>query len=217
MIRRTIVIPKTARYFCSAEPTSQFNEVVFVCHGYAQLASDFLNEFNGISTDRRLVVAPEGLHRFYHKGGADKVVASWMTKEDREDDIRDYVSWLDMAAADVLLRCRPDVKITVLGFSQGAATATRWITSGMTTIHHLILWCGFFPPDLREDFSVAETQLTIVTASDDRFISPEEEQRQLAIIKAKHATYKHIRFTGQHVIDTGTLSELFNAEISKTH
>lgn len=217
MIRKTLSVPKTARYFCSAEPSAEFSEVIFVCHGYAQLASEFITEFNVIANERRLVVAPEGLHRFYHKGGADKVVASWMTKEDREDDIRDYISWLDMAAADVLLRCRPDVKVTVLGFSQGAATATRWITLGMTNIDHLILWCGFFPPDMREDFSIAETQLTVVTASDDRFISSEEAERQLAIIKAKHATYKHIRFTGGHVIDAGTLSELFNAEISKSH
>lgn len=217
MIRKTLTVPKTARYFCSAEPSSVFCEVVFVCHGYAQLASEFLNEFNVISNADRLIVAPEGLHRFYHKGGADNVVASWMTKEDRTDDIRDYVSWLDMAAADVLLRCRPDVKVTVLGFSQGAATATRWKALGMTGINHLILWCGFFPPDISEDFSIADTQLTVVTASHDRFISEEEIQRQLTNIKARHATYKHIRFTGQHVIDHGTLSELFNTDIDKSH
>lgn len=217
MIRKSLTVPKTARYFCSAEPSAAFNEIVFVCHGYAQLASEFISAFDAIANDTRLVVAPEGLHRFYHKGGADRVVASWMTREDREDDIRDYISWLDMAAADVLLSCRPDVKVTVLGFSQGAATATRWITSGMTDIDHLILWCGFFPPDIREDFSIAEIQLTIVTASDDRFISPEEEQKQLTNIKARRATYKHIRFNGQHVIDAGTLSELFNADIEKSH
>lgn len=217
MIRKTLTVPKTARYFCSAEPSAAFTEVVFVCHGYAQLASEFISEFDVIANAGRLVVAPEGLHRFYHKGGAEKVVASWMTKEDREDDIRDYISWLDMVAADVLLQCRPDVKVTLLGFSQGAATATRWVTLGMTKIDHLILWCGFFPPDIREDFSIAETQLTVVTASDDRFISKEEEQRQLTNIKARHATYKHVRFTGQHVIDAGTLSELFNEDLTKSH
>jgi predicted esterase len=217
MIRKSLTVPKTARYFCSAEPSAAVREVVFVCHGYAQLASEFINEFNIIANENRLVVAPEGLHRFYHKGGADRVVASWMTKEDREDDIRDYISWLDMAAADILLSCRADVKVTVLGFSQGAATVTRWITAGMTHIDHLILWCGFFPPDIREDFSIADTQLTVVTASEDRFITEEETQRQLTNIKARHATYKHIRFEGHHVIDAGTLSELFNADIDKSH
>lgn len=209
MIRKTLVVPKTARYFCTDVPSLKFEEVIFVCHGYAQLASEFIDEFACIAGERRLIVAPEGLHRFYHKGGADKVVASWMTKEDREDDIRDYISWLDMAAADVLLHCNPNVKITVLGFSQGAATATRWISLGMTQVHQLILWCGFFPPDIGEDFSVDDMALTVVTATNDRFIPQEEAERQLAIIKAKHATCKHIVFEGQHVIDSGTLSELF--------
>lgn len=209
MIKRKITVPKTARYFLSSEPSGEIREVVFVCHGYAQLANEFIPDFQVIESKTRLIVAPEGLHRFYARMGQDKVVASWMTREDREDDIRDYVSWLDLAAADVLSRLSPDVKITALGFSQGAATVTRWAAMGMTEIDHLILWCGFFPPDLPVDLPPKCKALTVVTASDDKFINAESEQKHLAEIKAMFTTYKHIRFTGSHEVHSGTLSELF--------
>lgn len=208
MIKRTLVVPKTARYFLSSEPDFQFTEVLFVCHGYAQLASGFASEFESLAGSSRLIVAPEGLHRFYQRGGYDKVVASWMTKEDREDDIRDYISWLDVMAAEVLKYCRPDIKVTVLGFSQGAATVSRWAALGSTQIDHLILWCGFFPPDLKAENAPKTKLVTVVTASDDKFIDPASEARQLEDMKSAFATYKHKRFTGQHEIHIGTLSEL---------
>lgn len=211
MIARKITVPKTARYFLSAEPSPKFREVVFVCHGYAQLASEFIADFKSIESETRLIVAPEGLHRFYLRMGQDKVVASWMTRDDRNDDIHDYITWLDLAAADVLSKLSPDIKITVLGFSQGAATVSRWAAIGMTEIDHLVLWCGFFPPDLPADKPLKCLQLTVVTATDDKYINAESEQKHLAEIKAIFATYKHIRFTGEHEVHSGTLSELFNS------
>ncbi len=208
MITKKLTTPKTARYFASANSSPEFTEVVFVCHGYAQLASEFLEMFASAQNSTRLIVSPEGLHRFYQRGGYDKVVASWMTKEDRADDIHDYITWLDVMAADVLIQCRPDIKVTVLGFSQGAATVSRWSANGMTRIDHLILWCGFFPPDLRAENPPKCRKLTVVTASDDKFIDSASEAKHLAEIKTQFATYKHKRFTGQHEIHSGTLSEV---------
>jgi predicted esterase len=208
MITRKLIVPKTARYVLSHAPSAETKEVLFVCHGYAQLATEFIESFADVATPQRIVVAPEGLHRFYQRGGYEKVVASWMTKEDREDDIRDYVLWLDSVAQEVLSECLPDTKITVLGFSQGAATVSRWASLGKIKIDHLILWCGFFPPDLKAENPPKSKLVTVVTASDDKFISPEAEQKQLLEMKSQFATYKHIRFTGQHEIHRGTLSEL---------
>jgi len=208
MITRKLIVPKTARYVLSNTPSSETKEVLFVCHGYAQLATEFIQSFSEAASPQRVVVAPEGLHRFYQRGGYEKVVASWMTKEDRGDDIRDYVLWLDSVADEVLSECLPDTKITVLGFSQGAATVSRWASLGKIKIDHLILWCGFFPPDLKAENPPKCKLLTVVTASDDKFIDAASEERQLNEMSAHFATYKHIRFTGQHEIHRGTLSEL---------
>src|SRR3954467_9897190 len=95
MKQRNITVSKTARYFVSGEMTESIEQLWFVCHGYAQLASSFLTWFDALDQQKHLVIAPEGLHRFYWKGFSDKVVASWMTKEDREADIADYVNFLN--------------------------------------------------------------------------------------------------------------------------
>lgn len=208
MIARKITVPKTARYFLSAEPSANIREVIFVCHGYAQLANEFLEGFSSVENEHQLLVAPEGLHRFYHRGGTDKVVASWMTKEDRLDDIADNIGWLDAAAADVLLSCPPDVKISVLGFSQGAATVARWASFGMTPIDHLILWCGFFPPDLSLENPLKCKELTVVTASNDKYVDAASEEKNLTAIATYFTTYKHVRFEGGHELHGGTLSEV---------
>lgn len=209
MKRHSIPAEKTARYFSIGETGAQIKQVLFACHGYAQLANEFLAGFESIAREELLIVAPEGLHRFYARGGADKVVASWMTKEDRDDDIRDYVSFLDSVYETVMREVPADAKISVLGFSQGAATASRWLSMGKSRADELILFCGFFPPDLPASGIPAEIALTVVTASEDKFISSEEENAQLAMMRAVSPAMKHIRFEGKHEIDAATLDKLF--------
>ena len=208
MKQHSITVEKTARYFSLGEFHS-VKQVVFVCHGYAQLADEFLESFRSLEREGLLLIAPEGLHRFYARGSSEKVVASWMTKVDREDDIRDYVSFLDKTAEAVLKEIAAPVKVSVLGFSQGAATVSRWAAMGKTKIDELILFCGFFPPDLPPNGLPENISLTVVTASDDKFISPEQEQQQLAAMQALSPGFRHLRFEGKHEIETSVLKQLF--------
>src|SRR3989442_12895857 len=79
----------------------------------------------------RLLVAPEGLSRFYVREMSEpvadrKVGASWMTREDRLQGIPDYVRYLDAVDAAVwggVARSRPPG--TVRGFLQGPPTPCR--------------------------------------------------------------------------------------------
>ena len=72
-----------------------------------------------------------------------------MTTEDRLNDIEDYIQFLDTLYEEVKQSLQnPNVKIHVLGFSQGAATATRWVGNNVSGMDSLILWSGMFPPDL---------------------------------------------------------------------
>jgi hypothetical protein len=65
------------------------HDVWIVCHGYGQLAADFLAAFQVIAAADRLLVAPEALNRFYPgvttgpHGPDSPVAATWMTREDR--------------------------------------------------------------------------------------------------------------------------------------
>ena len=90
------------------------------------------------TTARGSIVAPEALSRFYdgdmqarmHRDA--KVGASWMTREDRLSEIADYIAYLDAVHESILARLggARRLPVTVLGFSQGGATAARWVASG---------------------------------------------------------------------------------------
>ena len=82
---------KTARYFVLGNPGAQTKVIWFVLHGYGQLAERFISKFQSLVDDYTVVVAPEALHRFYATGNSGRIGASGMTKEDRENDILDYV------------------------------------------------------------------------------------------------------------------------------
>src|SRR2546425_6931053 len=87
---------RSARYFTLGSP-QHAADVWLVCHGYGQLASRFLERFRPLEAERRCIVAPEGLSRFYltDSPAERRVGASWMTREDRLHEIDDYVRYLD--------------------------------------------------------------------------------------------------------------------------
>jgi predicted esterase len=206
----SITVQKTARYFIlSPKSFEEVKSVVFVLHGYAQAASEFLTQFESISGDAVAIIAPEGLHRFYARGGAGNVVASWMTKEDRENDIRDYISFLDEMRTAVIAKYPNLEKEFVLGFSQGGATASRWVCAGNFNPDRLILWCAFFPPDVKVHLN-ENVAITIVTASNDRFFSNEEAASQIQLMRASHPKLLHVHFEGEHEIHTATLQDIFS-------
>ncbi len=210
MERHKISIAKSARYFTLGKLDSNVTTIFFVCHGYAQLANEFLENFKIIQSDEIYFVAPEGLHRFYLRASPDKVVASWMTSEEREDDIHDYVLFLDKVYKEMMEKISVKVRVIVLGFSQGAATASRWAATGNSKIDKLILWCGFFPPDLSEIGIPSTIELTVVTASNDKWISAEKGKEQINQIRKLSPQMKHLQFEGKHEIDIPTLKNILS-------
>lgn len=205
MEQHNIIVPKTARYFMLGEAESTIDTVWFVCHGYAQLANYFIKNFESLDTSRNLIIAPEGLHRFYWGKFSGRVVASWMTKEDRASDIQDYVNYLDLVYEEVLAKFgnRKKIKINVLGFSQGTATVCRWLTNGKSKADNLIIWAGAFPDDMDYGFSKAifdKLKTHVVVGDSDEFISEEELKKHLAVLDAHEINYQLTRFSGGHEI-----------------
>ena len=98
-----LVTTRRARYYTiggdGGEP--QLDDVWVVLHGQGQRASVFLKYFESIAAPNRLIVAPEALNRHYIAPGASgkaadaEVGTTWMTRMDRENEIADYVDFLD--------------------------------------------------------------------------------------------------------------------------
>jgi predicted esterase len=213
-----ITVERSARYVTLGPRDGTAREVWFVLHGYGQLAADFIRHFAPLDDGTRQIIAPEALNRFYLVGldaapAAERPVgATWMTKEDRLSEINDYVSYLDAVAARELQpyeqRGSPP-RIVVLGFSQGVATAARWIASGGIRPAHSILWGGFLPPDVdpaAEPFRA--TSIQIVLGSRDRFLSAERLEVEEQRLREHAFRYRLVRYEGGHGIASATLGEV---------
>jgi len=195
---------RSARYFTLGAPESAA-ELWFVCHGYGQLASRFLERFRSIESER-CIVAPEGLSRFYltESPAERRVGASWMTREDRLHEIDDYVRYLDALYRHV---AASRVKVTALGFSQGTATACRWAALGSSRIDRLIVWGGEVPPDLDLQ-RLRVPSLTLVYGTDDQFFTGKVVAATEARLRAHQIAYDLVSFDGAHEIDEPTLLRL---------
>jgi predicted esterase len=83
-----------------------------------------------------------------------------MTKDDRLIDIANQSRYLNQLHQHVLGSSQ--AKVTVIGFSQGAATASRWALATDARINNLVLWSSAFPPDLPAmDSSLNRNKLSV--------------------------------------------------------
>jgi predicted esterase len=213
-----ISVPRSARYFTLGNAGPATREVWFCCHGYGQLASEFVKEFECIDAPDRLVVVPEALSRFYLQEGpgfhaADaKVGATWMTREDREKEIADYVSYLEQLYAEIFrLVERNKVRVTVLGFSQGGATVNRWLVQGSARADRLVMWGSLLASDLdlRAAAQIFEhLDFNIVYGKRDQFANDDIIAKYEATMKEAGIAYDLITFEGGHRMDRDTLRQL---------
>jgi dienelactone hydrolase len=142
-------VQRTARFATLGDMHERIRQVWFVCHGYSQLVKEFIRYFSVLDDGTRLVVAPEALSRFYLESTDGKVGASWMTKEDRLEEVNDYVRYLDALYEHISTQVDLNgTTVHVFGFSQGVATASRWISRGTVRADQLVLWAGALPPEL---------------------------------------------------------------------
>ena len=211
MERHSLSIPRTARYFTAGEPGPQVRELWFCFHGYAQLADAFLGDFDAIATPERMFVAPEGLSRFYRRGGGGEIAASWMTSLERTDEIDDYVRYIDAVRGLVAPGLDPTVRVTAFGFSQGAATAARWATLGFSTVDRLILWAGDVPPDLdllAHRSRLQGIELILVRGDQDSWISDERWATEKERLRSSGIAARFVDFEGGHVVDVDVLAKV---------
>lgn len=210
-------VTRTARYQLLGTPAPGLREVWFVLHGHAQLSAYFIRHFAALADGTRLIVAPEALNRFYldnttwHGSKHARVGATWMTREDREADIDDYVRYLDLLHAHVTAQLPgPSPRIVVLGFSQGVATACRWLARGKARADTLVLWAGPMPIEMDAQSSAPLARLRIlrVMGEADDMGSPEAMRAEDTRYAAMGITAEVVRFAGGHEIDQATLLSL---------
>ena len=146
MIERRIAATTHGRYLVEAPAGGGPWPLLAGFHGYGEGAEAMLERLRTIpGADRWILVAVQGLHRFYRRRSED-VVASWMTRQDRDVAIADNVAYVGSVAEAVAGEWPADGRIVYSGFSQGVAMAFR--AAAARGAGGVIALGGDVPPEL---------------------------------------------------------------------
>ena len=170
------------------------------CHGYGQNATDMLDEMRRIpGADQWTLVSVQALNRFYTRND-QSVVASWMTREDREQAIADNIEYVNR----VVSRLSEDTEIPAgqrsvvyLGFSQGASMAARAAVRGARRASGLIMLGGDIPPDVRDDASLQWPPVLIGAGRDDKWYGARIDS-DVQFLESRGVRHEIVRFAGGH-------------------
>jgi predicted esterase len=200
-----------ARYYKLGEITSDTKHCWFVLHGQGQLAEFFIQKFKLLENPGTCIIAPEGLSRYYLHGINGRVGSTWMTKENRSMDIENYINYLNTLYDKLAIP--ENVKITVLGFSQGAATASRWVMDNKINFQRLLLWGGIFPPDMnfeKGQHLLKQKEIITINGITDPFMRDEQFAEMRNLAERLSIQPSEITFEGGHDIDEAPLRMLIN-------
>jgi predicted esterase len=198
-----IEVSKKMRYYTIGN-LENADTLLIALHGFGQLSKFFVKKFESIS-ENCLILAPEGMHRFYIQGNSGRVGASWMTKEARELDIVENITALQ-TVLDAIRQTHSFKNMVLLGFSQGGATAARWYFKNTKQFDHLILWASVFPPDIEKPKLEDNSRNFFVLGNQDEYYS---EVQQLSEIESyKEIGFNTIHFDGKHDIQQMTLQKI---------
>jgi predicted esterase len=164
-------------------------------HGYGQSADTMLGELQRIpGADAWRQVSVQALHRFYTRND-QAVVASWMTRQDRDAAIADNIEYVDRAI-DVFAG-QADESIVYLGFSQGASMAARATARGRHRAAGLILLGGDIPADAKTDTGNRFPPALVGIGSRDTWYQPRAEA-DLQFLAERQVPTTVVRYDGGH-------------------
>ncbi|NQW02564.1 MAG: phospholipase [Acidobacteria bacterium] len=174
-------------------------------HGYAQTAEDMMAELRQIpGAEGWTRISIQALNRFYIRGD-QRVVSSWMTREDRELAIADNIAYVN-AALDTALgpsHGAPSTEhpaLVYIGFSQGVAMAYRAALSGARPAAGLIALAGDIPPELQGDVASLHPWPKVLIGVGDReeWYSADKVARDVGFLASQRIDHSLVRFDGGH-------------------
>lgn len=216
-MEHSIQINSTGRFYSSKPISNQIKAVWFVFHGYGMRADEFIKDFDVINDEETLIIAVEGFHRFYKRSTRGEIGANWMTSDLREDDINNIVTYLNRVWEYLIEEgLNPEVRLGVLGFSQGCPAAFRWSALLKRKVDILVAWGSDIPKDVYSDVNklrkVNESKIQLVVGDSDEYISSDQVDDLIISLHDVGVQYDFHTFNGGHQIDQ-VLVRYFHARL----
>jgi predicted esterase len=145
--------------------------------------------------DRWQIVSVQGLHRFYAKD-SQTIMASWMTRQDRETAIADNVEYVNRALDQVL--SASSAPVVFAGFSQGVAMAYRAALLGRHRAAGIIALGGDIPPEFKTGGPREWPPVLIGAGDGEVWYTDTKVRADEAVLAAQSVEHEVVRYRGGH-------------------
>jgi predicted esterase len=150
------------------------------------------------------IVSVQALHRFYTRDN-QRVIASWMTRQDRELAIADNIAYVNQVLLGILEpsdseAVGPSRRLIFFGFSQGVAMAYRAAMLGAYEPSSIVALAGDIPPELGNAAasSRAWPRVFVATGTRDTWYTPARLAEDVAFLEARNVPHEALVFDGGH-------------------
>ena len=199
----------TNSYSTRNKLTSATKNVWFCCHGLGFLSRYFIQYFNGLDADENYIIAPQAPSKYYQKSDFKHVGASWLTREETQQETENVLNYLDAVFASEEIP--EDKRLILLGYSQGVSVAMRWLASRKLNVDTLVIHSGGIPKELSpQDFEfLTTTQVELWYGTEDEYLTEKriyEETRRTKEMFGE--ALKIVPFEGKHIVNRELINEL---------
>jgi predicted esterase len=198
VIERTITTTTHGRY--TVEPPAERGGPMLVgFHGYGEGAdAQFARMHKMPGADRWTIVSIQGLHRFYDRRG-NTVVASWMTRQDRELAIADNLAYVAAVVSEVAREWAAAPRIVFAGFSQGVAMAFRAAAASVVPVAGVIAAGGDIPPEIDRAGLARVGAALLCRGTEDEWYTSDKFGDDLRRFREAGVDAQSFEFDGGHV------------------
>ena len=222
MIERNIATTTHGRYLVEPPSSSGPAPMLVGFHGYAEAAEAQMERMRAIpGADRWLLVCVQGLHRFYQRR-TNEVIASWMTRQDRESAIADNLAYVE-GVIDVVSSAFADqggrelppsresaatrfggtgrrdrLRLVFAAFSQGVAMAFRAASATARQVDGIICVGGDVPPEIDTALLAHVRRALVCRGASDEWYTDAKFQHDIARLRESGAAVHAVAFDGGH-------------------
>jgi len=197
-IERSIAVATHGRYLIVPPEVAGPAPILAGFHGYAEDAETQLARLRGVpGSERCLIVSIQGLHSFYNRR-TNQVVASWMTKQNRDEAIADNIAYVKTCLDAVADEWQTAPVAIFAGFSQGVAMAFRAAAHFEHRVAGVIAAGGDVPPELTSDALKRVPRVLIGRGTGDALYSEEQFGKDEARLRENSVNVHTLQFAGGH-------------------
>jgi predicted esterase len=197
MLDKTIPVTTHGRYLVADARAEIARAILVGFHGYAEPAEaqfDRLRATPGAEAWR--IVSVQGLNRFYERR-TNKVVAGWMTRQDRELAIADNLRYVE-AVIDEVRDGAAESALVFAGFSQGVAMTFRAATASSSPVAGVIAVGGDVPPELGPEKLAKVAHALVCRGTRDEWYTAEKFGDDLERLRGAGVAVTAVEFDGGH-------------------